>query len=320
MKNVIIILGGCLLLLVGCKKQSEIDEAAENKRYQEKVEASQAIRYLNLINEYMFDTEGFIAERREDIEQLRLITFREHIDSLKGVPAKESFILKENEDYYKGALIHTDDLDALTEEEKDFFSYNMGKYYDEFNQFTEISLKYVNYLESKEYEHDNWVKAREYNRTITDSKTEFFILRNMISKEIRRIDVRLDTIALQGSPLKDVFITAKSDYRILQDITERIQELNKKTFDVNGLNNLNKLCVVLQNNIYEHKHKYDSELRQKQMLEDYTKYYELLHEWINETKKMLTKTKIGGRISNSELNRLLELQVRVSNQYNGMIK
>lgn len=320
MKKVITILGGCLLLLVGCKKQSEIDEAADNKRYQEEVQASQAVTYLNLISDYMVYTRDFMVERGGDIEQLRIITFREHIDSLKGVPAKESFILKENGDYYKGALIRTDDLDALTEEEKDFFSYNMGKYYDEFNQFTEASLKYVNYLESKEYEHDNWVKARKYNITITDSNTEFFILRNMIYKEMRRIDVRLDPIALRGSIVKNAFITAKSDYRILQDIIERIQELNNETFDVNGLNNLNKLCVVLDSNIIDHRRLYDSELRQEQMLEDYINYYDLLREWIKETMDILHHTKIGGRIQDSEINRLLKIQDRVANQYNGMIK
>ncbi|MGL4584714.1 MAG: hypothetical protein ACRCVU_17240, partial [Flavobacterium sp.] len=216
--------------------------------------------------------------------------------------------------------IRTDDLDALTEEEKDFFSYNMGKYYDEFNQFTEASLKYVNYLESKEYEHDNWVKAGEYYKVLIDSKTECFVLRNRIYKEMKGIDVRLDPIALRGSPLKDGLITAKSDYRISQDIIERIQELNNVTFDVNGLNNLNKLCVVLENNIYEHRNKYDYSFREKQMLDSYNKYYELLHEWINETKKMLSKTKIGGRISNSELNRLFELQEKVVYQYNEMVK
>ncbi|MGL4585044.1 MAG: hypothetical protein ACRCVU_18925, partial [Flavobacterium sp.] len=155
MKKLITLLGVCMSLIVGCKNQSEIDEAAENKRFKEKFEVRKTIRYLNLISDYMSDTKGLMFDSGEAIEQLRLITFSEHLDSLKGVPAKELFLLEESVDYYKVFLVSTDNLDALTEEEKDFFSYNMGRYYDEFNHFTEAIIKYINYLESKEYEHDN---------------------------------------------------------------------------------------------------------------------------------------------------------------------
>ncbi|MFM9402957.1 hypothetical protein ACKLNQ_13645 [Myroides odoratimimus] len=278
--------------------------------------AGYAIKDINKITDYLNITRRFIDYRKVDIARLERITHRQEVDSLDGIPMRDSFILEDTDKYLVPNLDYLSEQNMFTEEEKSLFKEKLPVYDSNFKKLLEDSISYINYLENKQYDVDQWDKANEQYRIIKDARENCYNIEQTIFDTLRKMADRLELITLGNSPLGRIFTSAKADYNLVKELNEQV----KIYYSTRGNNDeIDSIYKQLELNIEEKKNMFNSVLRDEGMTDKYQAYYDILINGLNETKQVIRAIREGRGVSESDLDNLDNFLRKTANGYNAFI-